>query len=308
MTASTLSPKHARTVTARHRRHASHRGPRAARIGLLAGLLLALLLPLSAGAYGSAPVTSWHYAPNGDFKGTTYLPGRAGFDLADVSGAWRLPYLPKGVEALVWVGSCNGADSRFVSTVTPFLANSKVFGYYLMDEPDPTGRYNALCPPANLKAESDWIHSHDPGKKTFIISMNLSSSRTPSYAGSYNPANSDIDLYGIDPYPCRTEVHGCAYSYIGADVTAAERAGIPNADIVPVYQAFGGGAWTDDGGGRYQLPTAAQETLILNTWAGLVAAPAFDYAYSWGSQNGDTALSGSPALQQVFAAHNAPTP
>ena len=33
--------------------------------------------------------------------------------------------------------------------------------------------------------------------------------------------------------------------------------------------------------------------------------PGFDYAYSWGTQNGDTALSDAPAsLRQVFAASN----
>jgi Ca2+-binding RTX toxin-like protein len=32
--------------------------------------------------------------------------------------------------------------------------------------------------------------------------------------------------------------------------------------------------------------------------------PAFDYAYSWGSQQGDTALSQLPDLQQLWAAHN----
>jgi hypothetical protein len=70
-----------------------------------------------------------------------------------------------------------------------------------MDEPDPTGRYSTLCPAANLKAEADWIHANDPGVKTFIIMMNLSSSKTPSFANSYNPANTDIDLFGLDRTP-----------------------------------------------------------------------------------------------------------
>jgi hypothetical protein len=87
-------------------------------------------------------------------------------------------------------------------------------------------------------------------------------------------------------------------------VTAAESEGIPLADIVPVYEAFGGGTWVDDGGGSYQLPTAAQESEILSTWASLVPTPVFDYAYSWGVQDGDLSLSGSPSLQSVFLAHN----
>jgi hypothetical protein len=68
---------------------------------------------------------------------------------------------------------------------------------------------------------------------------------------------------------------------------------------VPVYQAFGGGGYSD-----WILPTPAQEQQILSTWGSVVPAPAFDYAYSWGVQVGDTALSDDPALQAVFAAHN----
>jgi hypothetical protein len=173
-----------------------------------------------------------------------------------------------------------------------------------MDEPDPTGRYKAVCPAANLKAESDWIHAHAPGTKTFVILMNFSSSSSPTYRNTYTPANTDIDLYGLDPYPCRTETNSCSYGWIGLAVNAALSAGVPQADIVPVYQAFGYGAWVDDGGGSYMLPSASQEQLLLSTWAAAVPSPAFDYAYSWGSQNGDVPLSQSAALQSVLLAHN----
>ncbi len=68
---------------------------------------------------------------------------------------------------------------------------------------------------------------------------------------------------------------------------------------MPVYQAFGGGSYAS-----YILPTAAQEQAILSEWGSVLPNPAFDYTYSWGSQDGDTALSQDSALQQVFAAHN----
>lgn len=74
----------------------------------------------------------------------------------------------------------------------------------------------------------------------------------------------------MDPYPCRTELHGCDYSYITKGVVAAEASGIPRADIVPVHQAFGGGSWADGGGGKYSLPTVTQERALLSTWAGVV--------------------------------------
>ena len=82
-------------------------------------------------------------------------------------------------------------------------------------------------------------------------------------------------------------------------VQAAESIGIPQKDLVPVYQAFGGGGYAS-----WILPTAAQEQAILSEWGSVLPNPAFDYAYSWRTQQGDAALGQDPALQQVFAAHN----
>jgi hypothetical protein len=92
------------------------------------------------------------------------------------------------------------------------------------------------------------------------------------------------------------------YSVIPDAVSAAEATGITLSQIVPVYQAFGGGQYTS-----YTMPTASQEQQLLSTWGSIVPSPAFDYAYSWGVQQGDMSLSGSTALQQVFAVHNALT-
>ncbi len=250
----------------------------------------------------TGPHTPEHYTANVNFSGSTYLPGADGFNLADVSSNSATAALPAGVKGLEYIGSCDGATASFQSTIASFVGDPKVFGFYLMDEPNPSS-----CSAANLKAESDWIHANDPGTYTFIIELDLSSSNHPTYQGGYNPANSDIDLYGLDPYPCRSENPAsapCAYSWLGLAVTAAEAEGIPLADIVPVYQAFGGGAWVDDGGGSYQLPTAAEESAILSTWGSLVPTPVFDYAYSWGAQNGDQPMSASPSVQSVFVARN----
>ena len=258
--------------------------------------------PTTSPVSASGPRTSEHFTANGNLSGSTYEPGAVGFNLADVSSNAQTEALPVGVKGLEWIGSCAGATASFQATIDSFLGDPKVFGFYLMDEPDPS-----TCTAANLKAESDWIHANDPGTYTFIIEQDLSSSDHPTYQGGYNPANSAIDLYGLDPYPCRTEnppAAPCAYSWLGLAVAAAQNAGIPLADVVPVYQAFGGGTWVDDGGGSYQLPTAAQESDILSTWGSLVPTPVFDYAYSWGVQHSDQALNGSPSLQSVFLAHN----
>jgi hypothetical protein len=245
----------------------------------------------------TGPQTSVHYAAgwSGDSPGSTL-----GFNLADVSSASEASALPAGFQALVWLGLCNGADATFISTVQPFVGNAKVYGFYLMDEPDPTGQYAPpACSPANLKAEADWIHANVPGTKTFIVMMNLGTDSAPSYDASYNPANTDIDLYGLDPYPCQSANNGCDYTELASSVAAAKQWGIPEVAIIPVYQAFGGGGYA-----QWTLPTAAQTQTILTAWASLVPRPAFDYVYAWGSQQSDTALSQSPDLQAVFAAHN----
>ena len=259
---------------------------------------------------GDAPADRYvrlHYAPNHTFSDGTYVPAQAGFNLADVSNVNQLTALPAGVPGLIWVGQCAGVDTRFIATITPYIGKTGIFGFFLMDDPDPrpgllTGR--AECEPADLMVESDWIHTHIPGAKTFIVPMNLASAYAPSFNGTYNPANTHVDLYGIDPYPCRTEAGGCDYSMIDKFVRAAEASGIPRSRMVPAYQAFGAGKWQDGNGGSYILPTPEQLRELLDRWRRAIPAPVFDMAYSWGSQNGDAALENAPELQRAFADHN----
>jgi hypothetical protein len=206
--------------------------------------------------------------------------------------------LPAGVKGLVWIGYCGGADSVFQTMVSPFIGNPKLFGFYVIDEPFPSG-----CPATNLKAEDDWIHAHVPGAKAFAVLDNQGPATAPAY-GWYTPANSDLDLVGLDPYPVRSELSSPDYNEIALRVTAAKAAGWPLSSLVPVYQAFGGGTQTDDAGGQWVLPTAAQEDTILADWAAVVPTPVFDYAFSWGSQSGDVALSQAPALQSIFLTKN----
>lgn len=274
--------------------------------------LVGLVCPLTACAVaavqgtpatsGQPVATKIHYAANGNFAANgRYSPGQYGFNLADVSTPDQLAALPAGVLGLVYLGSCTGADKNFAATVNGFASSQRLFGFYLLDEPDP-----ATCAPSALKSESAYIHDHIAGARTFIVEQNLSASTRPSYVGGYNPANTGIDFFGIDPYPCRSELNGCDPRMITAYVAAAERFGIPASSIIPVYQAFGGGTWVDDGSGSYQLPSAAQMQSMFDQWAGVLPSPAFDFAYSWGSQHADSALTDAPAdLLAVFGAHNA---
>ena len=274
----------------------------AAQLAASALLLQSLVFDVPARA---EPRATLHFASNGNFDSNgNYLPGIVRFNLADVNSITQLNALPDGVNGLVWVGQCNGADATFLNTVRPYIGNAKLFGFYLMDDPDPTGMHRRRCTADNLRAESDWIHANVPGAKTFILLMTMTSSRKPSFPGTYNPTNSHVDLFGIDPYPCRTELKGCDYNEIDLYIAAAESSGVPRDSMVPVYQTFGGGNWVDDGGGRYTLPTVRQLEQILARWDALIPTPVFDYAYSWGSQNSDTALGSSPDLQAVFSRRN----
>ena len=249
-----------------------------------------------------------HYTAGANINAQgTYTPAAAGFNLADVSSVDELNSLPANVKGMVYLDQGDGVTQSFIDALKPYIGNSKVYAFYLKDEPDPTGQYNTLVTAANLKAESDYIHANFPGAKTFITMMNMGSSENPTFANTYNPANTHIDLFGIDPYPVRSDMSTVDYSMIDKAVAAAESAGISVDHIVPVFQTFGGGNWADDSGGHYVMPTAAQEQTMLAHWAAAVPNPAFDYAYAWGSQNGDTALESSSALQSVFLQHNTGT-
>lgn len=250
-------------------------------------------------------MTTLHYAAGGgmDSQGN-FTAGADGFNLADISYVDQANALPSGTQGLVWLDQYQGVTQDFINQVTPFLNNPKVFGFYLVDEPDPTGQWGPQANAADLKAESDWIHQHDAGAKTFTVLNNMGSSDDPSYMNSYNQANTHIDYFGLDWYPVWSDRPDVNLGTIDKYVAAAEQAGIPLDSIVPVYQAFGGGGWSTETGSQVVMPTAAQAQAMIDHWAQLVPNPAFDYAYAWGSQNGDTALENSPELQKVFLAHN----
>ncbi len=250
---------------------------------------------------GPWPVTRLHYAPNNNFgQAGEYLPGRDGFNLVDIdiNAKSQLDSLPSGLRGLVYIGKCNGATASFRSAVDAFAGDRKLFAFYVMDEPLPW-----RCPPAHLLAENKWIHAHVPGALTFAILENLGPQITPTYAGQYTPRNSGLDLVGIDPYPVRSGVSSPDFGEISRYVGAVEAHGWRPASIVPVYQTFGGGGYSN-----WVLPTAAQERRMLAAWAAVIPAPKFDYAYSWGPQRGDRALSQARALRAVFAAKNAKAP
>ena len=245
------------------------------------------------------PVTSLHYAPNNNLVDTngveTYAPGVDGFNLADVSSLAELNALPAGVKGLVYLNMTDGVTAAFEAAVDQYIGDPKLYGFYVADQP-------TTVPAATLKAEADYIYANVPGAVTFMWIENMGTPTSPVY-NLYNPQNTDIELFGISPQPVRPQFSGgMDLSVIPDAVNAAVAGGIPLADIVPIYQAFGG-----SGTATYTLPTAAQEEQILSTWGQYVPTPAFDFAYSWGLPTGYDAISDEPSLQQVFAAANAQT-
>jgi hypothetical protein len=238
----------------------------------------------------------------------------AGFNLADVQSVEQLNALPRGMKGLIWLDESGGVTPRFIAKVKPFIGNPKLFGFRLCDEPDITGKYHPpAVSPAALRAEADWIRVNVPGAVTFITLMDMGPFEAPSFMNTFNPDNTGIDFFGLDPYPVRGKAFDL--DFIDRTVKAAVAAGIPLDRIVPVFQAFGGGNWkTYTGAAKdvYKLPTSDQANQIFARWATYSPAPVFDFAYAWGSQNGDTKLgSTSPearSLRAVFKAHNTAQP
>lgn len=244
--------------------------------------------------------TTLHFSANGNFANGAFDapgdPGSVGFNLADVSSQAVADSLPTGDMGLMWTGGPTGDTAAFESIINATANDPKVYGYYLADDAQPGDV-------VNLKAEVDYIHAHAPTKMSFVLPENMNGDTSP--VAAFGPAAVDMttskDLVGVDPYPVRTQyAGGMNLDVINYRVAAWESAGWQDSQMVPLFQAFG-----NYPGGDWNLPTAAQETEILQRWASLLPTPAFDYAYSWGQQLGDTSLSMSPALQQVFAAHNA---
>lgn len=239
-----------------------------------------------------------HYAPENVRNGRLDPAAAAvGFNLADVSSPETLRSLPNGVKGLYWLSEAKGVTPAFIREMNAIKNDPNLFAVYLADEPYPNE-----IKASDLKAESDWIHENMPGVKTFVVACNMGSERNPHFNNYYTVENTHIDLWGIDPYPIRSEMSRPNYAEIDRIIKAAQdQIGVDPKNIVPVYQAFGG---VDDGdGGEWTMPTPQQARTIIERFEKYVPNPVFDFVYSWGEQDGNIPLSKSPALQQVFKQH-----
>ena len=218
---------------------------------------------------------------------TTHALGYTIHDVGTSDSA--LDDLPSGDKGLVWIGmdknTCappNGATAF----ITANVANPRVYGYFLLDEPS-----NGNCVAA-VRALADAIPS---GQKALVELTDY-----PGTYADYAPAESHLDLVALDPYPCHDGT--CDLSEINTQVAAARAAGISEEQLVPTFQVFGGQGW--------DAPTAAQLQSILDRWHTVLPDPPLEYTYSWSTQGGSLtdALATRDDWQSVMKAHNAGTP
>lgn len=247
-------------------------------------------------AMPALPTGTRHFVTN---EGASKAAAAAlGYNLHDTApDAAQVNALPYADKAVVYLGEkCpSGATTAFRASVDALKTNPRVFAYFLSDEPD-----NPACA-AGAKAEADYIHANAPGQLAFI--------ELTDYPGTYAaygaPGATNVDLFGIDPYPCQRDTNTCDLADIDTQVNAALAAGIPRERLVPTFQAFGlTSTWFP--------PSAAQLQSILDRWASLVPTPVFDYAYTWACNFGCDANSASISTrtdwQNVLRAYNTTFP
>jgi hypothetical protein len=227
-----------------------------------------------------------------------------GYDLVDVKpDDEAINTLPPGMQALLWVGNFTCEDfelsyQEFTAAVDRLGRNPRVYGWYLSDEPNPSE-----CPEiaTDIRRRADYLQRHAPGQKRFV-------SLTDWPMKPLTPKKINVDLIGLDPYPCRGSSRvqkSCDINSIDRMVRMADAAGIPRQVVVPVFQTFG--QTCSKGEKQYWLPTASQLRAILKRWHRLTPRPVMDISYTWGRQ-GEWAcpsLSDAPTLQTIMKAHNA---
>lgn len=257
-------------------------------------LAVALAFALS-GSAAQARATL-HFAAN---TNSYAEPAALGFDLFDTAPTRAaLAHLPAGGKGLLWVGgdySGCAPQTRwraFRTKVRRLRDDPRVFGWFLYDEPD-LRRCEGLQ--RELRRRVKLIDRVAPWQRSFFVSLDYGS-RAQTRVGA--------DLVGIDPYPCRVG-QPCRLGLIARAVDRANRSGLPERKLVPVFQVFGQ-ACAGVAEKSWRLPSAGELAQMLQLWDRLLPAPAFDFAYSWDEQPyySCPTLATSPELQALIGAHN----
>ncbi|MEU5877473.1 hypothetical protein [Spirillospora sp. NPDC047279] len=262
----------------------------------------------SPGPSSPRPGATLHIALNTEPSDYPRL-ARLGYDLVDIKpDDASLGGLPEGMRAMFWVGNFQCDDfelsyEEFTEAVRRYAGHPRVYGWYLSDEPDP-----GTCPKiaGEIRRRADYVKRYAPGQITFV-------SLTDFPMKPVTPGKVNVDLVGLDPYPCEGASRAraeCDIDAIDRMVRMADAAGIPRRVMVPVFQTFGTACSQGERG--HWLPTAEQFRAILRRWDRLVPHPPFDIAYSWGHQGqwacptlvDADGTDGRPDLQSIVKARN----
>jgi hypothetical protein len=234
-----------------------------------------------------------------------------GYDVFDVGpDESEINSLPEGGQAMVWVGEFTCEEGfgtsfeEFTSLVDQLGDNPRVYGWYLIDEPDPES-----CPEVvdGIRERADYIDQHAPDQLSYIAI-------TDYEMAPLHPDSSHVDLFGLDPYPCEiADPDACNLAWMDEMMSMTVDAGFPREAIVPVIQVFGQDCATELN--KWRLPSEAELQAILDRWETLVPDAPLEVSYSWGQQEEwacpalvDADGTGDlPDLQSVMQAHNAAT-
>ena len=237
-------------------------------------------------------------------SGSSTAIAQDGWNLYDVSSKSVADALPAGSQSLYWVGDYNNStcswdmsDSAVSSEVQSMVGDSKIFGYFISDEPNPYACPNA---PAQHKARTALIHSIDPAKQVVIVldSNGFSGRNTQDALDQIPLWKGTADAIGLDPYPCYQGSASCDFSWIDRTIQAADAAGIPYWGVV---QAFNDSSW--------RWPTLTELNHMLTQWGSSHETGTMTFAWTWAGND----LTSQPTLLDALKTFNtagatSPTP
>ncbi|WP_329259213.1 hypothetical protein OG417_22180 [Actinoallomurus sp. NBC_01490] len=321
------------------------RGTAAGRLGIVLGALTAAVaavavVPGVASAHGAASHAAAtaavthrpHFIQNTTVDDAAHLQS-LGYTVLDV-GPGESADLPAGMQGMEWTGGAI-CDSDGIMSWADFRAlvdsnrnSSKVFGYFIFDEPDTHGCTNIA---SKLRDRADYIHCSgwrnsfwdsakqhpkvDNAGNCLDASGNIIPRKTSQKAYLVDEYSHDyaavaksithVDLFGLDPYPCNKDGSTtCDMSQVD-DAAATAKQYYAESELAPVYQVFGGDGW--------KIPSATQLQNLLAEWDRVLPGAGADVVYSYrDNKNGgpeDTypGLSHATNLEPILSAHNAAT-
>jgi hypothetical protein len=254
-----------------------------------------------------------------------------GYNVIDV-GPGESSSLPSGVQGMEWTGGavCDSDGimpwADFRALVDSNIKNSKVYGYFIFDEPDTSGCANIA---SRLRDRADYIHCQgwrnsfwdtaklhpkvdnrgnclDTKGKMIARKSQQKAYLVDEYSHNYARVASSlthVDIFALDPYPCNKDgATTCDLTQVSRAATNAKKY-FSESQLAPTFQVFGGDGW--------KIPSESQLQSLINAWdTALPNAPA-DVAYSYrDNRNGgpeDTypGLSHASNLKPILSDHNA---